>query len=405
MVINVGAVPIATGATLQEYREGAYRLQWLRPDEISIAILSEWRSFLEHRPSTSIMQDTAWLCERSSEHLLLCFIYRGDSLLGFAPFLRRDWPLKCQFGEITLARLPLRRLCLVGDATHFPQDAAAYELLFRELLSLEGNSDAVYLSNVPVDSFLWKFAQVSPMIRESFTPYMPDSPAPRVLLRLSGSFEDYMQKFSSKHRKNLRRTARMFQEPTPGGVHAIRFTRPDEVDAFLDQAVEISRKTYQWKLLGLGLRSKEDLRKYLSFLARHGWLRSYLLFRGETPCAFVIGVQYRSNFFLDDMGYDPQWQRFSVGKILQLKVIEDLFQHNRPEVYDLGDYGLHKSEFGTETLMQGKMLLFRPGVYSAIARWGHYGCRSISEWASTQLEQLGWKKRLKKTIRLWNTWS
>jgi len=385
-----------------------YRLSRLAMNDISPSVLSEWNRLLELNPSTSPLHDPRWLQERFGQeknNLAVYFLYRGDSLCGFAPFLTRDWPLKCQLGEVTLARLPLRRLCLLGGALLFPEDPAAHELLFRELLSRDPDFDALYLEDVPVDSFLWKFAGSNHAVSSRFSGYVPDPPAPRVLLRLSDTFDDYMGKFSAKHRKNLRRSIRLFQETAPGDVETVRFTRPDQVDAFVAQAAEISRKTYQWNLLGLGLRSAEETKRYLSFLAHNGWLRCYLLLRKDTACAFVIGFQYGSRYYLDDMGYDPAWREYSVGKILQLEIVQDLFACNRPEVYDLGEYGAHKEELGTETYAQGKMLLFRRGAYTGIVRAGHRGCQGGTRIASTLLSRFGLKKRLKKIIRMWSSQS
>src|SRR5207248_3167560 len=100
------------------------------------------------------------------------------------------------------------------------------------------------------------------------------------------------------------------------------------------------------------------------FWAANGWFRSYILLRSNQPCAFIVGYQYAGRYYLHDMGYDPALSEFSVGKFLQLEVVEDLFSHDRPVLYDLGEYGLHKAEFGNETYDQGKLLLFRRGAYT-----------------------------------------
>ena len=178
------------------------------------------------------------------------------------------------------------------------------------------------------------------------------------------------------------------------------FTRPDQVDAFIEQAVEISRKTYQWQLLGQGLRDAAKLRRHLLFLAEHGWLRSYLLVCKDKPCAFVTGFQYGSRYYLDDMGFDPEWRDYSVGTVLQVGIIEDLFQNNRPEVYDLGEFGIHKEEFATLSYLQGKVFLFRPGVYGSLVKTAHWLCNATTAGVSSVVDRFGLKKRLKKLIRM-----
>jgi hypothetical protein len=383
---------------------GALRLERLPLNGISPALMSQWEAFLEQNPSEAPLHNPRWLLEEygsANEALSVYFLYREDALAGFAPVVVSEWPVQCQLGEITLWRFPLRRLTLAGGRPHFPDEAAAYEMLFASLRA-EESFDAIYLDEVAADSFLWKFAATSPALRNGCSPYTPEAPAPRVLLKMEGDFEGYMARFSSKHRQTLRRKVRKFQDAAPGETRCIRFTSPDEVEPFLERAVALSQKTYQWNLLGQGLRATGQIRKRLSFLARYGWLRCYLLMCKDQPCAFVTGYQYGSRYYLDDMGFDPEWRAYSVGSVLQLAIIEDLFSFNKPEVYDLGEYGPHKEEFSTDTCLQGKLMLFRPGAYSALVRSAHWSCRACTGMASAVLSRLGLKRRLKKLIRMWS---
>lgn len=381
-----------------------YRLEPVSFDQIDAVLLAEWEAFLERNPSPSPMHYPQWLGEsfREQKHrLTVYFLFRAGSLAGLAPLLMKDRPIKWQLGEIALAHLPLRRLCLLGGGPHFPEDPAAYELLFRELPTL--SFDAVYVEGAPVESFLWKFMEGNAAIRQGFSRYAPEAPAPRVLLRLEGSFEDYMGQFSSRHRGTLQRKVRKFQNMAPGEVQAVRCMRPEEVDSFVDQAVEISRKTYQWNLLGGGLSNTEEVRQRFSALARYGWLRSYLLVLKGQACAFVTGFQFGDRFWLDDMGYDPAWREYSVGTVLQLLLIEDLFSYNRPRVYELGEYGPHKEEFATDNYLQGKLFLFRRGWYTSFVRVGHQGCEASTKLVAGLLERLGLKKKIKKLLRMWSS--
>jgi len=396
-----------TESTLEmEQGTDTYHVDRVEMDKISPDLLLQWSALLKRNGSESPMHDPQWLsecfCDKPRD-VSVYFLYRGELLAGFAPFVTTQWPVKLQLGEITLARLPLNRLRLLGGSAHFPEDPAAYTMLFREVAAREGNFDALYLDDAAVDSFLWRFLESSPIIDGLFSRYQPEAPAPRVLLRLNGSFDDYMGTFSSKHRQTLRRKARKFQDVAPGETRCIRCTTPEEVDGFLEKAAAISEKTYQQKLLGGGVRVDEKTRAHHSYLARHGWMRSYLLVSKDTPCAFVTGYQYGSRYYLDDMGYDPAWRDYSVGTVLQLGIIEDLFGYDPPAIYDLGEYGPHKEEFATDNYLQGKLFLFRRGVYTHFVRTGHKACNASTEAVSGLLERFGWKAWLKKTIRMWSS--
>lgn len=383
----------------REAPHGVYRLDYFQLDQINPVLLRDWDEYLKRNPSNSPMHDRRMLDSLfagQQSNVWVYFLYSGDSICGVATLVLKQWPVKCQLGEITLAALPVRRLCLLGRKAHFPEGKTPYELLFTDLLSRQNRFDALYLQDVDLESTLWEFARTSPLVNQSLTCYVPDTPAPRILLHLTPTFDEYLAEFSSKHRKNLRRAVQTLEKK--GDVRCVRYTNVDQVDELLDNAVAISQKTYQWNLLGLGLRG--DMRERFEFQARQGWLRSYLLFVNGAPVSFILGFQYGSHFFLDDMGYDPQWRDFSVGKILQLKVVEDLFAENRPEVYDLGEYGPHKEEFGTGSYPQGKMFLFRRGVYPGFVRTSHRISNGASTIASALLERFELKKRLKKLIRM-----
>ena len=392
------------GTTLEMMREtAAYRLELVPMDQVSPDLMNKWRAFLENHSQGSPMLDPIWLQEHiatGNSQISVYFLLRGDSLAGFVPVLLSDSQVKCQLGEIGVRSFPVRRMTLLGSGGLFPEDNSAYEMLFRHLSAQKERFDALYLDNVPTDSFLWKFLETNPQVHKALTRYVPERPAARLLLHLEGSFESYMARFSSKHRQTLRRKVRKFQDLAPGETLPVCFTRPDQVEAFIEQAVEISRKTYQWQLLGQGLRDAAKLKRHLLFLAQHGWLRSYLLVCKGKPCAFVTGFQYGSRYYLDDIGFDPAWRDYSVGTVLQVGIIEDLFQNNRPKVYDLGEYGTHKEEFATLNYLQGKVFLFRPGVYGSLVKTAHRLCNASTAAVSSVVDRFGLKKRLKKLIRM-----
>ena len=53
-----------------------------------------------------------------------------------------------------------------------------------------------------------------------------------------------------------------------------------------------------------------------------GWLRAYLLYLGDRPCAFWIGMLYNGPFVSEYMSYDPEFRQFSPGMVLIMRVIE-----------------------------------------------------------------------------------
>jgi hypothetical protein len=97
----------------------------------------------------------------------------------------------------------------------------------------------------------------------------------------------------------------------------------DDVPEFLAVAQAVSRRTYQWTLLGLGLQDKAALTARLTLAADHGWMRCYILYCGDDAAAFMLGYLYRGVYYLGEMGYDPDWAKWSVGSFLQMEILRD----------------------------------------------------------------------------------
>jgi hypothetical protein len=384
----------------------SYSLSSVNLEAASEASIAQWRSLARNDTFDSAMKDPEWLrgyFEGQTRNLFIYSLYQSDAFCGSAGFLLRDWPLKWHLGELPVATLPLKRLRLLGGTLDFPADPAAYDLLFSELAKSDLRFDAIYVEGVPIESFLWKYLHESEIVRKSFLSYRPQAPLPHPILRLEGSFEQYMRKFNSKHRNTLSRKIKKLREGALGEMRLIRFERPQEVSTFLEPAVDISRKTYQWSLHQRGLSATDLVRRRLLFAAEHGWMRSYVLFCGGRACAFLLGFQYKGCFLLNEIGFDPELAKHSVGTVLQFLVVEDLFSYNRPAVFDLQDYGRYKDVLSTESYLEGKLFLFRPGAYARFLRAGHRSAEFVNRSVSAVLDRWNLKSKLRQRMRGWNS--
>jgi CelD/BcsL family acetyltransferase involved in cellulose biosynthesis len=365
-----------------------------------------WQRFQETHSPDDPLQDPDWLkgfFEGQADNLRFYSLHRGGDLCGLVPFLRRDWPMALHLGPWRLAELPLRRLRLLGSTVNLPDEDAAYDLVFRELAKPGSGYDTVFLEDVPIDSYLWGYLHRSPLIRSSFLTYEPDRPSPRLLIRVEGTFDEYMGKFSGKHRKNLLREVKKLREGALGEMRLVRFESPGDAGVFLERAFELSRKTYQWSQYQRGLSATDLIAARVKFAASRGWLRSYLLQCGGRTCAFVLGFQHRGRFLLHEIGFDPELAKFSVGTVSLLLTLEDLFNDRSPSVVDFESYGKYKEALSTESYLQCKVYLFRPGVYARLLRSGHRGCAKANAFLSSLSERVNLKRRLRSRLRGWNS--
>jgi hypothetical protein len=383
-------------------------------ETVDEAFMAEWREFSESRPAMPELQDPEWLrwyykgqpnvAHHEKNDITVYALYENGRLCGVAPFISRMWPLYCQLAEFTLAKFPLRRFRLIGGSLDFPEDYAAYDLLFSELAKQlaahTSDFDSLYLDGIPLDSFLRKYLQESKIIRSRFLTYQPEPAKPNLLLRFTGTFTDYMAKFSAKHRKNINREIKRLKSGALGEFQFVRYELPEEVPTFLEQAVELSKKTYQWILLHRGLDDPNLLRHRLPLLAKHGWFRSYLLFCGGKASAFLLGYQCHGKFIFFEIGYDPEMAAYSVGTVMQFLAVEDLFNHNRPEVMDLGTFDRYKEMLSTETHLGSSVFLFPRNARARIMRTSHHGLLVTNRALSALVDRFNLKTKLKKWMRV-----
>jgi len=381
-------------------RSGEYALYRLMLDADGRKVPEEWRRFAAET-NCNPMHDPDWLTVHfagKGEPVFVYLLYRSGSLCGVAPFAFNNWPLKWHIGEMTVAELPLRRLRVVGGAPRFPDDKEAWDLLFRYLAQSGFNADAIYFDAVPIESFLWRYMTESRSLRRLFRKYVPQTPAQHYFLRLNGCFEEYMKGFSSKHRKNLNREVRKLKDGEAGEMRFIRYTRAEDLPEFIDFAVAVAQKTWQWNLLHSGVANPASHRR-LRIEAEHGWLRSYVMVCGETPVAFIVGFQYGGVFLFHEVGFDSAYAKFSVGTVLFLLTIEDLFNYQKATVMDLGSHGTYKDSFTKESSLEGSVFLFRRGSYTAAIQMGHRFFQAGSNFGSSMLDKFGLKERIRKKIR------
>jgi len=366
-----------------------------------VDVLSSYKENHFHSDQGKLEEELEWFIVRHHnrlDQLGAYFLREEDRVCGFAFFLLQDRPLLGYLGEFKMFSLPLRCVRFV-EPPQFPDEAEAYDPMLESLKGM-GSVDGMYLRSLRVNSFLWNYLHADPGIRKEFLVYSPNEPSEHYVIHLPASFDQYMQKFSAKTRSNLRRSVRKLEKDTGAEIQLSRITSAEQVDFFVDSAFEVSKKTYQWHLLGSGLRTPEVLKRNLRFLAERGSLRCYLLWCGKEVCAFMICHQRRGVCHSPAIGYDPRWESYSVGTILQLQVIEDLFTYDRPAVFDFGvGAGAQKQFFGNAHYLDADIYLLPRRMYAHLACSVHQISNNLAMRTTRLFDQLHLKKHIKKFIR------
>ena len=304
--------------------------------------------------------------------------------------------LACQLGELTVARFPLC-VARLDYMSQIHDEESAYDRMFVQLLNRD--LDAIYMESIGPESSLCRYLQTSPLVRRSFSLYSKLGPSPHLLIRLNGTFSDYLKRLSAKTKKNRLREIRILREL--GTLRLIRVTEASQLDNFLKASYDISTKTRQFKRFGWGIASRNLVlvKHELSRLAREGSLRSYVLTCNGIPCSYILGQICGARFRPVTAGVCPDWRHYSAGTVLLFLVLEDLFTETPCDYYDLGSFAPHKEYLATDSYLETDVWLFRRLPYSRLVGGAYRVCNLTTRLGGAAMELLGFKDRVVRLMR------
>jgi CelD/BcsL family acetyltransferase involved in cellulose biosynthesis len=265
-------------------------------------------------------------------------------------------------------------------------------LLAMELLKIarRGDVDALCLERLPLHSELLR--QIQHLRGLSMKERIPYTFCYSVL-SLTAPERKRSRVFSGKTRREVRRKTRILERAFPEQVQMKCFSKPSELDAGMCDAMRVAVTTWQY-YLGLGLTDTAQTRETFRFFAKRDWLRIYVVYIKETPCAFLVGQLYNNTFHCQYAGYHPNYTRFSVGCLLTAWAFEDLAAAGVHRV-DLGEGGHeHNRRLGCHVSEEGTVHLYSPtlrglclnvffGTTQAVRRGGRHTKSAF------QLDRLG----------------
>jgi hypothetical protein len=378
----------------------------LRDDPTATAIQSLMRECTDRL----LLHDPIWIAgprdgpgaPEAAFRGVACLMRREGELIGYAPLTQGMRALRIALGEWTFYRRLLPSFTLVHDicwiGTSNDERLRFVCDLFRKLHESAGRR-ALFLEGIPTDSALLSI--VTRFRAGGWIPIPIGKGYEHHFADLPESFSEYERALGSKSQKSLRYSQRKLSEHVCGAVRARRFATREDVPEFMAGAQAISQKTYQWKLLGLGLRDAQSLSAWLNLAADHGWMRCYILYCKEEPVAFMLGYLYRGVYHYIDIGYDPDWGKWSVGSILQMEVMRDLLAgEDSPDLFDFSTgTGAHKARFGNVSRQEVDILLLRRSPGNMWLACLYVVTVVVDRWATAIADWLGVKVRLKKWLR------
>ena len=222
----------------------------------------------------------------------------------------------------------------------------------------------------------------------------------RFSIDLSGSFDRYMAGFSGKTRSGLRRKLRKFAEISGGAIDWRQYRTPQELPKFFELARTVSAKTYQERLLGVGLPAYQAFITASLNSSENDNVRAYLLFLQEHPISYLYCSVSKRIVAYDYLGYDPAHASLSPGTVLQLLAIQALFAEQCFTAFDFTEgEGQHKELFSTESRLCGDIYVLNRRFTPISRVMLHYATDRMSAGAGTVLDRLHLRSPLRKFLR------
>lgn len=246
----------------------------------------------------------------------------------------------CRIGRKALYSPTVSTLAVVEDGLLGSVDAATAQALFDELMRAldRKEADVCIFRHLPVTSPLRTTVRARvPVLRRSH-----GSRADARLSRpLPESYDAFLRTLSRGMRKGLRRSTSRIEGELGARLSVRAFRRRNELDAFLEDAESVARKTYQ-RARGVGFRNDDLTRRMTTEAADRGWFRGWLLYVDGEAIALEHGVAYHGRFRWSAGGFDPAFSHLRPGMYLMTKVLEELC--GDPDITAL-DFGLGDAEY------------------------------------------------------------
>ena len=185
---------------------------------------------------------------------------------------------------------------------------------------------------------------------------------------LQGSFDEYLETFSSRSRSTLKRKVRKLADASGGTLDIRLYRSPEEVEEFYRHARAVSAKTYQEKLLDAGLPEGEEFLAEMRDQARQDQMRGWILCLGGEPISYLYAPAEGRTLIYAYLGYDPDHAALSPGSVLQFEAMRQLMEEGRFALFDFTEgEGQHKRLFGTGSVECVDLLLVRRTIANLVA--------------------------------------
>jgi hypothetical protein len=375
-------------------------------ERIEPVIASSPYGMLEH--------DARWIqtkMDDPSKTLEIFVREQGGRIKGYTSVFSHPSRLAYALGELSIFSLPVRRRviwttpltptgdtdsCSSGDSD-LGEDFVVWmhqDLQKNEVLFLHEIRQACPLYKAMMDPRsrlrqLYHDVPYGPLYQHRFIDF-------------DGTYDDYVAGLGAKTRADLSRTRRRFIDRTAGKFETRCFTTPEDVRTFVEDAAKVSAKTYQFNLLGAGLRDRQLLENQFAKAAKLSWFRSYVLYVDGAPVAFQVGYVYNKSFNAKDIGYDPAFAKLQAGIFLHTEIVSDLLScPGEVTGWDFGNLDtIHKRRLSSRSEASGFFYLIPRGPRGAAISLSMKAINVLSAGLGRFLDRFKVRQKIKNFLRV-----
>jgi CelD/BcsL family acetyltransferase involved in cellulose biosynthesis len=214
-------------------------------------------------------------------------------------------------------------------------------------------------------------------------------------------FDQHMRRLPRTHRHEIERKLRRYLDASDGGIDLRCYATPRDARRFYELARALSVKTYQDRLLGLGLPDTDTFRAELRGHAERGTMRGYLLFDRGQPIAFGYCAGLGDCLRFVFTGYDPAAADRSPGIVLVHEMVRSVAAEGRFAILDFGPgEGQYKRLFATASVPCATIYFLRPSPGHLVRALAHRTCTGASDGCGNVADWLGVKAQLRRWLRV-----
>jgi hypothetical protein len=131
-----------------------------------------------------------------------------------------------------------------------------------------------------------------------------------------------------------------------------------------------------------------------------GTVRGYLLFLEGKPVSYLYCPIENRKFIYSHLGYLPEMAQHSVGTVLQMLVLEDIFNNEDADYFDFTEgQSPHKSLFSTHSTRCANFMFLKNSFNHKFWINLHIIFNTVFDGLIGLLDKMGIKAKIKKMIR------